>query len=885
MPGRKACPFFLLSLLFWLFGIHRTSGQTVLPDEVVISYQCNGKALKKVLKDLSEISKVSIVYSENKIPSEAPVTVNASKEKLGDVLTVILKKFDFKYQLVGNQLVVVKLNLENLENEYIISGYIRDAASKEYLISAAAYLADGVKGTYTNEYGFFSLKLPRETNRVHFSYLGYKTHTIELYLDKNTNVEIFLTPEQLVLNEVLVSENQENYAMETPADQQMLGINKINKGNHLMGESDAFRYISMLPGVNTGADGVGGLNIRGGSYDQNLVLLDGVPLYNTGHALGIFSVFNASSVKNVNLVKGAFPARYGGRLSSVVDVQTKDGNMEKTSGEASMSLISLKAGIEGPIIKNKLSYHISVRRTFLDIWLGQLARFIGQEAGTNSAANYYFYDLNGKINWQINPKNRFIVNAYTGRDRFTSQSEFREENIYDFNGSELGWGNQMFSARWSSQWNANTFSKFTAYTTSYNVQSYKNYSFFYRSANDTLQDFWGFLFDSSIRETGTKFEIDWIPAPSHYVKFGTGYFYRQFAPGTFHADQQRTPELVNRTISMSLLQEKISFVNSGFAEWQTYLEDDWVVNEYINIQAGVHGSLLQFGNGAKPYLSLQPRFAFMASNDPLVFKLGLSNMMQYVHLLSNSGLGLPTDIWVGAGENLAPQTSWIYNASLAYKIRKGIQVGLDVYYKNFRDLTHFNEGEPVEINPANEWINKIPVGKGEAYGAELYFEKSSGKTQILASYTYSVSNRIFDDLNVGRTFPFAFNREHNIKCNVYRKLSDFAEFSMNWTFASGNHYSRPDNVIVDVNGKIVLVYPEKNNAQFDAYHRLDIGFGFFNKFSWGKTRLFLGLYNVYNRRNYFYTDIARNRRNPNIFEINNYSLLPLTPNISYTVTF
>jgi outer membrane receptor for ferrienterochelin and colicin len=336
---------------------------------------------------------------------------------------------------------------------------------------------------------------------------------------------------------------------------------------------------------------------------------------------------------------------------------------------------------------------------------------------------------------------------------------------------------------------------------------------------------------------------------------------------------------------MPLLQDKISPASDGFSEWQMYVEDDWVVNEFINIQAGLHGSVLQFGNGSQPYVSVQPRFAFMASNDPLVFKLGVSNMMQYVHLLSNSGLGLPTDIWIGAGEELSPQTSWIYNASLTYKILKGSVVGLDMYYKNFRDLTHFNEGEPVEINETGSWVTKIPVGKGEAYGAEIYFEKSVGKTQILASYTFSVSNRLFNDLNVGRTFPFSFNRLHNFKCNVYRKLSDFAEFSLNWTYASGNFYSRPEDVIVDVDGKIVLVYPEKNNARFAPYHRLDIGFGFFNKFSWGKTRLFLGLYNVYNRRNYFYTDIVRNRRNPSVFEINNYSLLPLTPNISYTVTF
>ncbi|MBK8817919.1 MAG: TonB-dependent receptor [Saprospiraceae bacterium] len=874
-----------LALVFLFFYQISVKAQTVLPDEVLVTYQCYNKPLKQVLKDLAALTNVSIVYSENKIPANKPVFVKASKESLGDVLTVVLNEVDLKYQIVGNQIVIVKTNLRNLDNYYTISGYIRDALSKEYLISATAFLSDYSSGTYTNEYGFFSMKLPRALNRVQFSYLGYKSNAIELYLSQDTIVEIFMVPEQMVLNEVLVSENNETFQTETPANQYILPINKINKGNHLMGESDAFRYISMLPGVSTGADGIGGLNIRGGSYDQNLILLDGIPLYNPGHALGIFSVFNASSIKNVQLVKGAFPARYGGRLSSVLDVQTKDGNMEKTSGEVSMSLIALKAGIEGPIIKNKLSYHLSFRRTFLDVWVKELAGFIGQESGTESSANYFFYDLNGKINWRINQKNRIILNAYNGKDKFVNSSAFSSENVRDNNNAELGWGNSLFSLRWSSQWSDKTFSKWTLYSTGYDVQSFKRYSFQQFQANDTLQDFWAYLFDSSINEKGVKFEIDWIPSTPHYFKFGVGAFERSFSPGTINVNRFDNPELVDAPVSLVFLRDKIRFAEGKFYEINAYAEDEWNFNEFMGFQFGVHSSALFWDDQKKPYFSVQPRLAFLAKNEPLVFKLGISNMMQYVHLLSNNGLGLPTDIWLGANKDLPPQTSWIFSSSLKYNINNSHHFGIEMYYKRFQDLTNFKEGEPVNINAEVNWEEFVPRGKGEAYGIEVFYEKTSGKTNILASYTYSISNRLFPDINVGNSFPFGFNRIHNFKCSVYRKLSEFSEFSVNWTYGSGNYYSKPENVILDINGKVVLLYPEKNNATFNPYHRLDIGFGFYNKFSWGKTKLFIGLYNAYNQRNFFYADVARNRRDPQKFEINQFSLLPLTPNISYTVSF
>lgn len=875
-------------LFFWFLVSSWQSmlwSQELLPDEVLITYSCYQKPLKLVLKDLAAISEVSIVYSENKIPGNSPVSCQAKNEKIGDILLVLLKPLGFQYQLIGNQLLIVKTHLEGLQNEYIISGYVRDTLSKEYLIGAAVYVHDFSRGTYTNEYGFFSLKLPRAQNRLLFSYLGYKPLALQWYMDADSIMDVFLKPEDLVLNEVLVKEPTRDYFLETPSNQRVVNMYTINKGNHLMGESDPFRFLTVLPNVQSGADGIGGLNVRGGSYDQNLVLLDGVPVYNSGHALGIFSIFNSSAIKNVTLIDGAIPARYAGRLSSVIDVQTKDGNMEKTSGEANLSLLSLKAGVEGPLIKNKLSYHISARRTFLDIWLNELARFIGQEAGTTAKAGYYFYDLNGKIHWRINQKNRLIFNLYRGGDDFNNSSLYETDLIRDFNESALQWGNAVYSARWSSQWNNNTFSKITAYSTNYQISSYKNYSFSQRFARDTLQDFWAYLYKSNLFEKGIKADIDWVMNPKHFFRLGAGYIFRGFQPGTLYADRLRTPDLVGQNLSIGVLEHMLLRNIKNFQETFVYVEDEWNINNYMTLHAGTHVSSLFWSENEKPYISVQPRIGLLMESEKFQVKLGLSNMYQYMHLLSNSGLGLPTDVWLGAGKNMQPQNAWIYTASSRYVTKNQTVAKIEVYYKKMNNLTQFKEGEPVDIQAGVAFEELIPKGKGEAYGVEASIEKNVGKTNFIFSYAYNISNRTFDNINLGNTYPFTYNRSHAVKAYVYRKLSDFSDFSLTWTFGTGNYYTRPENIIIDINGKVTLLYEEKNNAKFEPYHRLDTGFGFYNKFSWGKTRFFIGVYNLYNRRNFYYSDISRNKQNPDLLEINNYSLLPLTPNISYTVTF
>ena len=303
---------------------------------------------------------------------------------------------------------------------------------------------------------------------------------------------------------------------------------------------------------------------------------------------------------------------------------------------------------------------------------------------------------------------------------------------------------------------------------------------------------------------------------------------------------------------------------------------------YTSVNLGINYSLVLSENDKK-YSSIQPRFAFLADGENLHFKIGASKMQQYIHLLSNSGLGLPADVWLPSSDILAPQESWNFNTSFGYRLNSGVRFGADVYYKSFKNITSFKEGSSIDISAGNDWETEVPVGKGNAYGFETYFEKVFGKTLFNINYTYSVSDRLFSDLNNGSVFPFHLNRNHSFKCSFNYRLTQFTEFLVNWTYQSGNYYSRPLNVTFNTS-KPTVIFPEKNNATFAPYHRLDAGFSLYNHYKWGRTKLFIGVYNAYNRNNPFYTDLVRDIKNNGKFEFRQFSLITVLPTISYSIS-
>lgn len=874
---------FFLFIVLTICCANQISAQ-IRPDNIEISYKANQKPLKSVLKDIANLAGVSIAYSENRLPSDKTVSISVVNEKVGQILQTILSPVEFGFELVGNQIVLIPSLSRILKENFTIYGYIRDRNTGEALIGANIFLPDRSAGTATNEHGFYSFRLPAGSQRLHFSYLGYKQEIIECRLLKDSVLNILLKPDGR-LHEIVIHENLLEEGHETSGDIQKLHIDKILAGNHLAGEADIIRYLNVLPGVSSGADGIGGISVRGGSPDQNLILIDGVPVYNPGHALGVFSVFNSNIIKSATFVKGGVPARYGGRLSSVLDIHTRDGNMNKMSGEFSLSALAFKGSLEGPIARGNSSYLISYRRTYMDLWINQLNRYLLAGSNRTGKTGYYFQDMNVKLNFNPGTRHKIQLNYYSGHDDFSNESSSIVNNVRDADNNVLKWGNTMISARWSSELSNNVFTKFTAYQTDFNFDRYFLSSFYRETVSDSLSFVRAGIYISDVRERGIMFDLDWMPHRNHFIKSGVAFRHRRFLPLAVHlsGNPEIDPNLSANTTE-SAIKSNFESNSINLGEISSFIEDEWRLNRNTTINIGMHGAGL-FNEDGSRYFSAQPRLSLITGNDYLHFKAGVSRMQQFLHLLSNGGLGLPTEIWVPSDDNIRPANAWLFNSGIGYRNQLGYKIGIDLFYKLFNHLITSRDGADIQIHQGTQWQGSVPEGKGNAYGIECYIEKAAGSTLFNLNYSYTVADRLFKDLNNGKSFPLNLNRLHNLKFSLTHRLSGFSEVTFNWNVSSGNHYTSPSNTSIILDDNIVLLYLEKNNATFPVYHRLDAGISIYNSYQWGRSKLFLGVYNAYNRLNPFYADIRRTKENPERFEFRQFSLLPVLPAISYQISW
>lgn len=856
-----------------------------LPDEVIIDYAAYNKPLKIVLRELSLKSGVNINFSENRIPANKKISISVKNETVGDILTVILRDAGYEYHIVGNQLVILKDLARGVESHLTISGYVRDQSSDEPLSFANVYLFDKTVGTQTNEDGFYSITLPRGTQRIYYSYIGYQQAIREIFLERDIEKDIHLRPD-VQLNEVLILEEVENREEETTSSEENLYVNQILSSSTLGGESDIIRLINMKPGVSTGADGLGGMNIRGGSADQNLVLLDGVPIYNPGHTLGLFSVFNSDVIKNAKLYKGNIPARFGGRLSAVLDVHTRVGNTKKTTGAVSLSTLAVKSFIEGPLGSNGSSYLVSARRTFLDPWIKSLTTFINNQPGQNGFSTYYFADLNAKVNLKINKKNTLQFSGFMANDRFNSElHRFSldldvEEN--DDSGIKWNWGNNMLSLSLKSQLSNKSFGTLRAHYTDFSFQSF-DYNVYNRVVEqDSVHNYKAALFQSSIRDLSIGYDYDFLPNPKHRIRMGITGVQHTFLPGLSNVGVSDTLFGFNEIPYIEKVESLIDKPNIKGTELSGYIEDDIFFSYGTKLNIGLHTNYII--TGEKNYFSLQPRIALLTQANNLYFKIGVSRMSQYLHLLSSNAIGLPSDLWLPSTGDLAPENSWIFSADLGSKNKAGYQWGIETYFKKLDRISSFSEGVTGNISDGVNWEQNIPVGQGTSYGAEVYFNKIIGRTTWNLNYTISTSKHKFPDLNTGEEFPFRFDRRHNVKLGFFHKVSDNTEFLLNMTYATGNPISFPDNIVITENEELIPIYTEKNNTRLKAYYRMDFAFNFYSKLNWAKQKFSLGLYNAFDRRNEYYIDVVRSDVG-NRFDKKSYSILPIFPSISYSLYF
>lgn len=764
---------------------------------------------------------------------------------------------------------------EIVKNKYTLSGFIKEEGTGELLIGATVYFPKLKVGTATNAYGFYSITLAEDSLQMFVSYVGYSARAFQIDLNKNINLDIEITSSTSIGEVEVVATRRKKISESTRMSVIEIPINQIKEIPALLGEKDALKVIQLMPGVQSGSEGNSGLYVRGGGPDQNLIILDDATVYNAYHLFGFFSIFNGDALKSIELTKGGFPARYGGRLSSVLDMSMKEGNKEEVKGEVGIGLLSSRFIVEGPLKKEKSSFLLSGRRTYIDVLTKP---FMPKD----ESFGYFFYDLNAKINYDFGSRNKVYLSGYFGRDQASATFGSDEEEL------ELFWGNATGTARWNHLFNEKLFANTSLILSNYNFEISNKSKF----DGDEFE----FRTSSGIRDLALKFDLDYRPSPKHSIRAGFMSTYHLFTPSSVVLKDDAVNEFTENKTTIKALESGI------------YVEDDYVVNNRLKINAGLRIS--HFVNENKQYIRPEPRISGRyLLKENLSVKASFASMNQYIHLLTQTGLGLPTDLWVPATNRVAPQQSNQFAVGLAKDLLKQeLTVSIEAYYKKSDDIIAYKEGasflaiDALESDGSEElqevnWEDNVTSGQAWSYGAEFLVQKKLGKFSGWIGYTLSFTEFQFDSLNGGNKFWARYDRRHDVSVVGIYKLKENIEkgkkitLSTTWVYGTGSaitlpesqYRARPNN---NNNGNFfseVSEFSAVNDFRMAPYHRLDFGAQFHKKLKRGERIWEVSFYNLYNRQNpFFYYSDTNNEGKTVLKQI---SLFPILPSVSYSFKF
>ncbi|MBL0310614.1 MAG: TonB-dependent receptor [Bacteroidetes bacterium] len=777
-------------------------------------------------------------------------------------------------------------------SRFTISGFIKDASNGESMLAAAVYVTELSSGASTNEYGFYSVTLPKGDYLLRISYLGYATQEKRITLDKDIRLNIELKSLALEKEEVVITGEKKGQNVEsTDMGRMEMKIEQVKALPALLGEVDVLKTIQLLPGIQSAGEGSTGFYVRGGGIDQNLVLLDEAVVYNTGHLFGFFSVFNSDAIKNLTVIKGGMPAEYGGRISSVVDVQMKEGNMKRWNVEGGLGLIASRLTIQGPIAKDKCSFIISARRTYIDIITKPILKNIGDGGLAGNA--YYFYDINAKINYRISDRDRLYLSGYFGRDVFKFSDPGGNFKL------DFPWGNATGTLRWNHLFSSKLFLN--------TMLIYNDFGF---KANTGFQNV-TFSLNSKVREATLKMDFDYSPRLGHLMKFGMQYNFHVFTP---YQASGSAGSVDFKTTNQS---------NKYAHETALYFQDDFDATPWLKINAGLRASLFNFmgpyskivyeagrsidtlnykaGKNIKTYWGLEPRLAMRFKVDKTSsVKLGLTLNRQYIHLVSSSTTTLPVDLWVPSTANVKPQTGLQPSVGYFRNFKDDmIETSVEVYYKHLWNQIEYGESAVGNITADVE--DQFTYGKGWAYGAEFFVKKAKGKWTGWVSYTLAWAWRKFPEINEGKTFLARYDRRHDISIVQMYEFNKHWKVSATFVYATGQRTTLPVSYFLN-EGQVHYEYGPRNFYRMPAYHRLD--FGFVYTFIPKKKRkinfysdITVSVYNAYNRMNPFFIYIdtqgsvgasgTNSSGAPNAisFQAKQASLFPILPAITWNFKF
>ncbi len=871
-----------LTLLFFLFLFSKQ----LIAQEMHLTIQNSNISRKDVFNEIESQTQYSIAYKKTDIDEMQNISIALRDVTLEKALEEILKDTGVTYKIVGYHIILVSKKREQETKKtglikYTINGYIEDISTGERLINANVYDADKLIGTASNVYGFYSLTLPEGTYKIVYSFIGYEEQVKEVQLNKDLQLNIQMKHQKSLDEVKIVGNNAVSRIQDTRMSVDKLDMKTVESLPSFLGEQDVIKTLQLLPGVEAGTEASAGLYVRGGDADQNLILLDGVPVYNCNHLFGFFSIFTPEAIKSVTLYKGGFPARYGGRLSSVVDVRLKEGNNQEMHGELDVGLISSKIHLEGPIANSKTSYSISARRTYID---ALVYPFLPED----NKVRYCFYDLNAKVNHQFSDKDHIYFSIYKGEDKYNSKYSESYSTSISVDKDGMNWGNTISALRWNHKFNNKLFvnSTFTFSKYFYNTTQ-ENTTYYYETTNKTdslpSNTSWtNSTISSGIDDLSYKCDFDWYPNYKNEIKFGGDYIYHAFKPSVQTQKQSESDPTVTGD-------EK-----KYCSEANVFFEDNLIVSDRLKCNLGVHGSLFYVDNSK--YYSIEPRanLRYILSEYTTI-KASYSYMQQYLHLLSSSALGLPSDLWVPVTDNIKPQKSQQYAIGSYYSPNSKFSFSMEGYFKQMQNLIEYKDGATYFSNSIG-WENKVEMGNGRAYGLEFMARKEVGKTQGWISYTLAKSEKKFTNINSKNWFPSKYDRRHNFNIVVTHKFSDNIELSATWLFASGYNATVPvyniktntstysyNPSVINSYSDVNTYFPYRNNFRLPATHRLDLGVKFIKEKKHGTRIWNLSVYNVYCHQNPFYV-YSTNDSDGNLM-LKQVSLLPIIPSVSYTFKF
>jgi outer membrane receptor for ferrienterochelin and colicin len=813
-------------------------------------------------------------------------------------------------------LLTLLLPLAAVAQRYTISGTVTDAKSGETLIGATIIDNKSGKGTVTNPYGRYSLTLQKGDVDLKVQYVGYETQSFLISLDRNRELNVRLVP-SVQLDEVTIVGERVGDTKSSQMSATVMTVEKIKSVPVMFGEADIIKALQLMPGVQSGSEGNSGMYVRGGGPDENLFLLDGVPLYNVSHLGGFFSTFNTDAVKNVTLYKGSFPARFGGRLSSVLDITQNNGNDQELHGNASIGLISAKLNLEGPIVKEKTTFSLSGRRTYAELLvIPTIAKINAMTADEPTSdleenakydAGYYFYDFNAKLTHKFSDRSRLYGSFYMGADRaHGSINTVTSLNEDMYLGFENAWGNMVGALRWNYALTPKTFANVSVAYTQYNNVLIGDIEK-KRTENDANPSTVRADYRTAIQDLTMRVDFDYTPNPSHNIKYG-GFFIRHwFSPEVVKASiNYRDSIQMNGAYQVdSTLTSETVMAN----EMVAFVEDDWALSETVKLNMGLHAS--GFRVKGVFYPSLQPRVSGRVMvTDELSVKAGYAWMKQYVHLLSTTGISMPTDLWVPVTDRVEPMESHQWAGGVFYS-RSGIaDFSIEGYYKRMSNLIEYKDGATF-FGSSENWENLVVAGDGWSYGVELLVQRDIGKLTGWVGYTWSRTMRLFkrdgQELNGGEPFPAKYDRRHDLSIVLSYKFSNRCDVSATWVFSTGNTATLatkryavasddPDDYDRPTTEWPQLSYIEgRNNYRLPNYHRLDVGANFHRTFkAWGRRfataphrTISVSVYNVYNRQNPYM--VYRSNTPSQYYDYSSsfvqLSLFPILPSAAYTLYF